>query len=511
MTPHSLTTSVFSIHRLYSTTSARHTSSLPGEVISGFFGYAYMAESNFSTPLHNPFSMPTPTSPHAQGSQTPAPPVFQPGFPDYSTWYADYHHFPPSQFGAQMPDQPQGHSGPLHYLHQTRTSQYHQFSGAVGNRSAGYYPTPTDIFPRGPAPIPGQGPAPGQFHSMHMSSGPHSDFRENRNNTDHLPMIEPTMPNGAHGYNLPPYSQLSQSQMHGFNPFQGRRPGPALPNLPSPPSGRFSGDAMQSTIQGRGPMRGITHGSSDTPRVVSPPSRRTSYERQHPHLQAPGGPDRRPQPFLGTHTRRSDRSVSPRTSHRRSFDRYATDLPHSSGSSDAEEAATRARVHRVRQQRQRAMLGGPEFRRAYVSVDSNSPTPAQMQALKDKLRHFLPSELPEGSSASCDICQKDYSAKHVLPTEEDEVAIQLPCKHVFGEYCIHKWFDTCKQHKNKITCPMCRKLLVEPVQRNLLHATEVMAFFSRSLDQGSLSQLSPADRQVLERVMGPMEGDFSHS
>ncbi|KAF2792415.1 hypothetical protein K505DRAFT_362942 [Melanomma pulvis-pyrius CBS 109.77] len=455
--------------------------------------------------------MPTPTRPRPQGSQTPASPVLQPGFSDYSTWYSDYHHFPPAQFSTQMPDQPQGHSGPVHYFPQTRTSQYHQFSGSVSPRGAGYYSPPTDMFPRGPAPIPNQGPAPGPFHGIHMSA-PHSDFGGNRNNTGHLPMIEPTMPNGIHVNDLPPYPQpstpYSPPQMHSYNL---RRPSPAPPNLFTQPSNRVGGDAMQSATQGRGMMRGIPHMSSEPLRVVSPPSRRTSYERQHLHPQAPGGPDRRPQPFLATHTRRSDRSVSPRTSHRRSFDRYATDLPHSSGSSDAEEVAARARVHRVRQQRHRAMLPGPEVRRTYVSVDSNSPTPAQMQALKDKLRHFLPSELPEGSSALCDICQKDYSAKHVLPTEEDEVAIQLPCKHVFGEYCIHKWFDTCKQHKNKITCPMCRKLLIEPVERSLLHATEVMAFFSRSLNQRSLSQLSPADRQALARVMGPLEGDFSHS
>ena len=95
----------------------------------------------------------------------------------------------------------------------------------------------------------------------------------------------------------------------------------------------------------------------------------------------------------------------------------------------------------------------------------NVPTPGQMQALRDKLRHFLPKELPEGIDATCDICQKDYSAKHVDPTEDEEIAIQLPCKHVFGEHCINTWFDTCKKDKHKITCPMCRKVLIEPMPR----------------------------------------------
>lgn len=95
----------------------------------------------------------------------------------------------------------------------------------------------------------------------------------------------------------------------------------------------------------------------------------------------------------------------------------------------------------------------------------NVPTSGQMQILRDKLRHYLPKELPEGIDATCDICQKDYSEKHVDPSEEEEIAIQLPCKHVFGEHCINTWFETCKKDKHKITCPMCRKLLIEPVPR----------------------------------------------
>ncbi|KAF1977997.1 hypothetical protein BU23DRAFT_249302 [Bimuria novae-zelandiae CBS 107.79] len=104
----------------------------------------------------------------------------------------------------------------------------------------------------------------------------------------------------------------------------------------------------------------------------------------------------------------------------------------------------------------------------------NVPSPGQMQALRDKLRHFLPKELPEGIDAMCDICQKDYSEKHVDPSEDNEIAIQLPCKHVFGEYCINTWFDTCRKQKNKITCPMCRKTLIEPPSRGSVHSPSRM-------------------------------------
>jgi hypothetical protein len=477
-----------------------------------------MAESNFGTPLHNPFSMPIPAGPHAQSPPTSPPPDFQPSFADYAnaTWNGDYHHFPSSQFDTQIPVSSQGPSGRFHQLY-----QYHQISTPVSSRNATYHHGSGDMFSHGPVAPPAQGPQPGQFHSAYMSgmsSSPHPDFGELRNNTDQLPMIEPTTP-GNHAYNLPSYSQLTQPHMLGFQPFHGRRPISAMPIPLTPPSGRFASDTLQPIHQGRGSLRGMHHGASTSPRVVPLPSRRTSYDRQHQSIpQATGGPDRRPQSVLSTHSRRSDRSVSPRTSHRRSFDRYATDLPPSSSSSDAEEVALRQRAHRVRQQRNRAMLGGPEFRRVYAPIDSNTPSHAQIQALKDKLRHFLPSELPEGSSTACDICQKDFSTKHVLPTEEDEVAIQLPCKHVFGEFCFEKWVDTCKEHKNKITCPMCRELLVKPVER-LSGMPHMMALFSRNLEQGSLrqlSQLSQQDREILERVMGPLgsfgvpESDVAH-
>lgn len=71
--------------------------------------------------------------------------------------------------------------------------------------------------------------------------------------------------------------------------------------------------------------------------------------------------------------------------------------------------------------------------------DPNVPTASQLTALKSKLQRFLPGNLPEGTSPTCDICQKDFSAKDVSPSEEDEIAVQLPCKHIFGEHCINTW------------------------------------------------------------------------
>ncbi|KAF2622602.1 hypothetical protein BU25DRAFT_206720 [Macroventuria anomochaeta] len=138
---------------------------------------------------------------------------------------------------------------------------------------------------------------------------------------------------------------------------------------------------------------------------------------------------------LTTQGRRSDRSSSPRTSARRSFDRYSGDLPLSSTSSDVEEAAARSppsnRIrHRPRESR-------PRFFSQHH--DPNVITDRQIQELKTSLPRFLLGGLPEDTSPTCDICAKDYSAKHVQPSEEDEVAVKLPCGHSFGEFCIGQW------------------------------------------------------------------------
>lgn len=181
------------------------------------------------------------------------------------------------------------------------------------------------------------------------------------------------------------------------------------------------------------------HGAMpDQPRQIQPPNRQAPRQDQYQPSRPYDTAERRSSMFLNTQGRRSDRSSSPRASNRRSFDRYSFDLSQSSTSSDAEEAAARAPPsnrmrHRPREVRPRFMgHHHPHF-------DPNIATPRQIQELKDKLPRHLPSELPKETSTTCDICQKDYSPKHVQPAEEEEVAIELPCGHVFGEFCIFQW------------------------------------------------------------------------
>ncbi|KAF3008702.1 hypothetical protein E8E13_009521 [Curvularia kusanoi] len=157
---------------------------------------------------------------------------------------------------------------------------------------------------------------------------------------------------------------------------------------------------------------------------------------------------------------RSDRSSSPRASARRSYNRYSADLTQSGTSSDVEEAAARSAPF-TRTRHRRTDSRSRLIRQAY---DPRITTGGQIQQLKSNLPKLLLDDLPKDASPACDICAKDYSAIPVESSEEEEVAVKLPCGHYFGEWCISQWFDTCKTHKNKVTCPMCRKQLIEPPQ-----------------------------------------------
>lgn len=460
-----------------------------------------MADSSFGGPLQSPFLMANPAGPHTQGPEASAPPPLIPptlsGYSAHSYESSSYHYFQPSAYEPQIADPNRPLNAPF-YFH-NRFSQSHQFSSLPGYRAPNMYPS-ANAFHNDPNPA---GSTPSSFGNNQLPGSP--GLPDARGGMDLFPMMEPSIPGGTQAYPLPSYTHVPTPPMHGYGPYPGRRPGPVMPNPAPTQFGRFGGDAPQSVNHGRGPSRAMTAGSSDQPRQLASPHRRPSYERQHQHtLQVPGGPDRRSQPLLGAHGRRSDRSVSPRTSHRRSFDRYSYDLP-SSSMSRPEEATQRARMRR--RLREHAIA----HRQYPLHVDGNIPTPHQMKDLKNKLRHLLPSELPEGSSTCCDICQKDYSTKHCDATEENEVAIQLPCKHIFGEHCINTWFETCKTHKNKITCPMCRTLLVDPLRSSAPFSRPVpeLLFFSHALERAG-DDVSQAERQALAQLMEVrgLQGDF---
>lgn len=196
--------------------------------------------------------------------------------------------------------------------------------------------------------------------------------------------------------------------------------------------------------------------------------------------------------LLNAPARFPDGSVSPPTTGRRNYDSFIYDVSRATTSSDAEEAAARVppqfRARRVHREPRPRFGHGQQH-------DPGVATDEQIKALKNKLARRLPNELAEGTSTMCDICAKDYSSTHVQASEDDEIAIELPCGHCFGEFCIFEWFDTCKKHKNKITCPMCRKQLIEPPPSRYHHAL-------------LMSSMARGEAAFQEMLASEFRGDF---
>ncbi len=294
-----------------------------------------------------------------------------------------------------------------------------------------YPPTPPLMYPYVPAPRPPPAFRNGSMNQLPDMSGQHEAsewYARAENPMLHTP--QPFFPPYRPSYEGPisspsgptPLARRQQYTMMGMNP---------------PP--RYLGQEV---------ARGGYGGVPDQPRQMQSHNRRASYQDPYQHNnRIYDNHERRSSTLLAAQNRRSDRSVSPRTSNRRSFDRYSIDLSQVSTSSDAEEAVARAppsnRIGMRHRARERPRFHGHHHHghhhHQHQHFDPNIATPRQIQELKDKLPRRLPSELPDETSKTCDICQKDYSVTHVQPAEEEEVAVELPCGHVFGQFCIFQW------------------------------------------------------------------------
>lgn len=286
----------------------------------------------------------------------------------------------------------------------------------------------------------------------------------------HPPRLPPAIRSGSYGA-LPNPSRSGYVDLSARNELTLSRGVP--PSLPSPPHTGYpplspSAMAYPPSIppmlrhamplnyrtdlphNSHGAAQTLGGGNSEQPRQFLAPHGRLSQTNEQQHRQQQQHQQTRTEHHLEGHNfdgtgqglsfsnvqaRNSDRSSSPNASARRNYERYSLDMPQSSTSSDAEEAAARAPPsNRVRHNRARESR---RFMSQYC--DPNVITGRQIHELKATLPKLLASELPNETSPTCDICSKDYSATHVQASEEEEIAVQLPCGHSFGEFCIFQW------------------------------------------------------------------------
>jgi len=388
-----------------------------------------MADPTFGGPLQNAFTIvPAMPSMRHREQDTDLPSFHH--YPTMSTFetspYTAFPHQPRPQ--PSDPYAPQ-YGYPPH-------GRYQHFPLHGNHRQPTIHMPPPPGFSHTSSPVPP--PAYGTYHNMglHMPSGQHPDTAASlRDTSDMFTYVEPSFPGGM------PNLAASHTPWHLTPPpipNLHRRIITQLPGTPPPGPTRFSHDTPPSANEGRSPLRRTESETTNFARHGSSPNRR--YPPQGPsqqNIQSGVIQERRTLSGLASGSSRSEQASPARPSNRRSFDRYSTDLAQAASVSGTNDAH-RSPMPRVR--RQRTVGGSAAFRsRMMVQHEPNVPTPGQMAELKDKLRHFLPHQLPSDSPTICDICQKEYSSVHVNPSEEEEVAIQLPCKHIFGEFCINTW------------------------------------------------------------------------
>lgn len=385
------------------------------------------------------------TSSNSSGANTLRGLAYGDAFPDFGNapvfgyeWSDDRAHMP---YPPRMPSLPASQVG----VRPSAPSYGYAFGNFPQQSPAGSYSQSLNPFhnvshsPSPPDSYPGLHP----FHPYDYSPHPVHGQINRPSEVQNVPSL-----NGGHYYSggppqhyYPRYHSMGEHIHVTHPPSLVSRPNGMTPNLPRRVSAETPGLAND---QSRPAM------SSRAAQLTERRARRANLQAwSQTDAGSPGGMT------ASASARRNDEIVSLRggnSHYRRAHVRPRIDTtvapsPPETDGSDEEQILTR----RPRPPHERAF--------GYVGVQGNAVTPGQMLKLREQLKPLLFGEIPEGITPMCDICQKDYSDSKVEPTEEVEIAIQLPCKHVFGEHCINTWFDTCKSQKNKITCPMCRKVL----------------------------------------------------
>ncbi|KAF2201696.1 hypothetical protein GQ43DRAFT_431410 [Delitschia confertaspora ATCC 74209] len=470
-----------------------------------------MADPNFGPPLHNPLpgqmgdatqeeaqarmsrqsaqtfgvdgQIPLPQNPqtpynyfsHQQGN--PGPRASRMSGPSSSQFLPNYYGAPQSQYGASASrSDHSSYMRPSFHTH-LQPGGFRPFGDFAGRP----HPTFAESQPR---PIPNHA----------LDCGMRNPFQDDTFSIPPPPMQHLPLPIARQQGYLPSYT----------NPYH--------PN-PYPP-GPHNVHPNPADISGQFGIRGPPAGPSQAIHFSPAPAPSSREERRDlPEVpssaQRPSIPSRRHPPGLEMGTLRArraeradNRSTSPRTSHRRSYARFANDASTNTENLDPEE--------QMRQRRRRletmaiSQIARHDRMRASFILDPNAVSGEQIRRFRERLIRRLPSELPEGASRMCDICQKDYSTIHVKANEDEEVAIELPCKHIFGEHCINTWFETCKSHKNKITCPMCREELIK-APTGLHRGHRAMYFDQEALAEILRDDLNAEEiqRVLREAFLGP--------
>ncbi|CAI6261286.1 unnamed protein product [Periconia digitata] len=398
-----------------------------------------MADFNYGNPLND--QVPHPNPPPIMRSQDPDSLA-----PHYSAYHAPFMNNPDGpiyprlqgQYRTRLPDPPM--------MYATYMTSNHPFAlyGAPAPRPEEHHATPSGVTFQPPVDGPPLSSAHAQFPDPQHQRD--SYFR----NLHHRTLTPPGMvdgptrpsslqPNATDSLSLPPQGAWNLplfSEFYRHGPMGSASTAPLRPNPPGngaiPPPTTGNGRPMRTgpvnvdmrlpyVVPNRVPL-------SQRPHVSSTQAARTS-ERSERQMAA----------IVNQHSHRPGDNTSPRTSHRRSFDRYSTDLslPGNSPESDASHTPT----HRSIRRRMGDGFESPEHRALVMAArhDSGIPSTHQIQQLKGRLSRHVRGELEKDVSPTCDICQRDYSEKLVEPSEDEEVAVKLPCKHVFGEHCIHTW------------------------------------------------------------------------
>ena len=373
-----------------------------------------MADSDFSTPGWSS----TYTTTVSRASERSAPRFNARATPFAQPFRVSAHDAPYSQFSTHsMSSQFQNtYPAPSGFQPQTPTPNDHDGSH---QRPDYYFPPPSGRYPYQPAPP----RPPGYFRSR--PGGVPPDMNELPGVGDLFgPPIDHPMMRGVPGFSPPPYPQ-------------GYGTTPAAPFVQQQNYAVTSLHRPAPYPNGQNFVPAPVRESPERRRPFSGRNRRASQQESHrPNNRSNDHAERRAFRNLDILSRHEEGSLSPPSSMRRSFDRFSLDLPPSSTSSDAEEAAARVPPS----SRARNVTMGHYRSYAHPQLyDPNNAISRQMQEFKNKLPRRLPNELPRQTSNTCDICAKDYSVVHVQPCEEDEVAIELPCGHCFGEFCIFQW------------------------------------------------------------------------